>query len=152
MPMNLQLLREEIERYEGVVYKVYLDTLGLKTAGIGHLLIGAEQDLLLGSPVTKEQVDKWYAADIIRCTFIAKSCVSNFDRLDDTRQRVLTQLAFNMGNRLLGFKKCLAAIEKSDFTRAADELQNSKWFTQVGRRGPETCFAMRTGTYGWRTK
>ena len=148
--MNLQLLKEELIRYEGREQKVYLDTLGLKTAGVGHLLLSADRELPVGHIIADSVIDKWFDADIIRSTYIAKSCVTNFDQLDDTRQRILIQLAFNMGNRLLGFKKTLALIEQSKFAKAADELQDSKWFTQVGRRGPETCYALRTGLYGWR--
>lgn len=148
--MNLQLLKEELIRYEGRKQEVYLDTLGLKTAGVGHLLLGPDRELPVGHSITDSIIDKWFDADIIRSTYIAKSCVKNFDQLDDTRQRVLTQLAFNMGNRLMGFKKTLALIEQSKFAGAADELQNSKWFTQVGlRRGKETCYAMANGKYQW---
>lgn len=147
--MNLQLLRDELIRYEGCKYVVYLDTLGLKTAGIGHLLVGDERNLAVGTPVSKQQVEKWYAQDALRSSMIAQKCVKNFNQLDDCRQRVLAQLAFNMGNKLLQFKKTLAAIESLNFNKAADELQNSKWFTQVGRRGPETCYALRNGKYNW---
>jgi len=150
--MNLQFLKEELIRYEGRKQVVYLDTLGLKTAGIGHLLVGAERDMNVGQSITDEQIDKWFDADVIRCTHIAKNCVKNFDQIDDTRQRVLCQLAFNMGNKLSGFVNTLKHIEAGEFKLAADELQNSKWFGQVGNRGPETCFALRTGLYGWRNK
>jgi len=148
--MNLDLLKEELIRYEGRKKAVYLDSLGLKTAGVGHLMIGADRELPVGHTIADSVIDIWFDADILRSTHIARSCVKNFDQLDDARQRILTQLAFNMGNRLLGFKKTLALIEQNKFTEAADELQNSKWFTQVGRRGPETCYALRTGYYGWR--
>lgn len=148
--MNQELLKEELIRYEGIEHKVYLDTLGLKTAGIGHLLTGPERDMAVGTAVSDKQIEEWYAKDIPRSIHIARNVVKNYDQLDQVRQRVLVQLAFNMGNRLAGFKKAIAAIESCDFKRAADELQDSKWFTQVGRRGPETCYAMRTGSYGWR--
>jgi lysozyme len=148
--VNLALLREELLRYEGCKYNVYLDSLGLKTAGIGHLLIGVDRDFAIGQPIPANAVEIWFAADVTRSTNIAKSCITNFDKLDDCRQRVLTQLAFNMGNKLLGFKNMLAEIERQDFVAAAIELQNSKWFGQVGRRGIETCVALQTGAYNWR--
>ena len=41
-------------------------------------------------------------------------------------------LSFNMGERRLrGFQKMIAAVHAGDFERAADELVNSKWYTQV---------------------
>lgn len=148
--MDQQLLREELVRYEGCKYTVYLDSLGLKTAGIGHLMLGADRELAVGQPIAESVVETWFTSDVIRSANIAKSCVKNFDQLDDCRQRILTQLAFNMGNRLLGFHNTLALIEAGKFPEAADELQNSTWFNQVGRRGIETCYALRTGHYGWR--
>ena len=36
--MNIDQLREDLERDEGCVYKIYLDHLGYETFGIGHLV------------------------------------------------------------------------------------------------------------------
>jgi lysozyme len=145
--MDLQKLKEELIEFEGCKYVVYLDSLGLKTAGIGHLLVGSECDMEVGHPITSEQVDKWYAKDIMGAIAIANKSVKNFNQLDDCRQRVLTQLAFNMGNKLLQFKKTLACIESQDFSGAALELKMSRWYTQVGHRGPLTIKAMLSGSY-----
>lgn len=145
--MNLQLLRDELTQFEGCKYVVYLDTLGLKTAGIGHLLVGAECDMPAGQVVSEEQVSKWYAKDVMAAIAIANKSVNNFTQLDDCRQRILTQLAFNMGNKLLQFKKTLALIEASRFEEASLELMMSKWYTQVGHRGPITCKALKSGSY-----
>ena len=42
METMIDRLREELEADEGCKYHVYLDHLGLPTAGVGHLLIGKE--------------------------------------------------------------------------------------------------------------
>ena len=36
--MNIDVCKEQIKRHEGEVLEVYLDSLDLKTLGIGHLL------------------------------------------------------------------------------------------------------------------
>ena len=41
-------------------------------------------------------------------------------------------MAFNMGFGALGFKATIAAIERSDWSRASRELYKSKWAHQVG--------------------
>jgi lysozyme len=40
-----------------------------------------------------------------------------------------------------------AAIEISDWPRAAAEAMDSKWARQVGRRAEEIAFMLRTGQY-----
>jgi lysozyme len=134
-------------RFEGLKYIVYSDTLGLKTCGIGHLLTPADGHYELGQSVTQEQIDKWYASDIIAAITIAKKCINNYDSLDDVRQRILVNLAFNMGNKLLQFKNTLKAVQNRQFGVAAEGLRNSKWFTQVGKRGPAMADAMALGYY-----
>ena len=37
--------------------------------------------------------------------------------------------------RLSKFQKMKAAVERRDWEAASDEMKNSEWFTQVGRRG-----------------
>lgn len=143
--MNESKLKEELIRYEGLRMDVYLDSVGLPTVGIGHM----DKNMLVGAVYSPSQVDALYQKDVQNALKIAKQ-VCDFDQLDEVRQRVLIQLCFNLGNRILGFTKTIAALKARDFKRAADELQDSKWFTQVGRRGPETCYALRTGAYGWR--
>lgn len=146
--MNTTLLKQVLIRHEGYRTTVYKDSLGLPTCGIGHLIL-ARDNLTVGATVTDAQVEKWYEADAARSALIARQFVPTLDSLDDTRQIVLVSLAFNMGTRLGGFHNTLAAIAAQEWSAAATELQNSKWYTQVGRRGPELCAALKTGKIGF---
>jgi lysozyme len=57
--------------------------------------------------------------------------------LPDQAQRVMANLCFNMGWKTLAtFRQFLAAMQAHDWQRAAQELKNSKWWGQVGERGP----------------
>lgn len=150
--MNETLLKQELLRYEGCKYETYLDTEGLLTAGVGHLLSNAEKKLYpLGTAIPKHIVDNWFNEDVGRATKVALSIVgqTTFNRLDEVRQRVVVNLAFNLGNRLKGFRKFLADLDAGDYSGAADNMIDSKWYTQVGRRGPEMVHAMRFGFYSW---
>lgn len=144
--MNNELLKTSLLRYEGSKLYVYKDTLGLLTVGVGHLVLPAD-NLKEGDKITQAQADAFLEKDIENAIKTLNSLQLN---LDDTRQAIVAQLCFNLGNKITQFKRFLAACRARDYATAADELQNSKWFSQVGRRGPETCFAMRTGHYGWR--
>jgi lysozyme len=58
-------------------------------------------------------------------------------------QRVIVNMAFNLGySRLKGFKRMLAAVSNRDYERAAKEMEDSKWYGQVGRRSKELCRLM----------
>jgi GH24 family phage-related lysozyme (muramidase) len=67
--------------------------------------------------------------------------------LDEVRQAALLSLAFNLGNRLEQFKNFLMAVRVQQWEVAAAHLQNSKWFGQVGHRGPRLVSMIHTGTY-----
>ena len=56
--MNIDQLREELERDEGCIYEVYLDHLGYATFGIGHLITAhdKEQGWSVGTDVDEERV------------------------------------------------------------------------------------------------
>lgn len=67
-------------------------------------------------------------------------------RLDDVRKVVLCDMAFNLGiTGLLKFKRMLKAIELGNYQMAADEMLQSKWAKQVGKRATDLADMMRQG-------
>jgi lysozyme len=125
--MNIDKLIEELRRDEGVRNTVYLDSLGIETIGVGRNLVDRG--------LSDDEIDHLLANDIKDFTKEAQELVSCFDMLTDARQRVLVNMCFNLGkSRLSKFKNMLAAIEKSDYATAADEMMNSRWARQVGNR------------------
>jgi lysozyme len=145
MIMDLVALKNEIQRYEGYRNVVYLDTLGNPTVGIGHL----DRNLVVGSSVTDDQIANFFNQDSANAISICTRIFNTWDSIDEFRQRVLVQLAFNLASKLAEFHNMLACIQTQDWQGAANELQNSLWFTQVGSRGPETCSALINGVYPW---
>ncbi len=144
--MNRTALTKEITYHEGLVKKVYLDSLGYKTAGVGHLLVGAEKDLAVGTAVSDEQIAKWLEHDIQDAINKATNWLGQaFEDMDEVRQRIIVSFAFNLGNRIQQFKTMKAALLLQRYDLAANSMENSLWFKQVGRRGPDMCNAMRTG-------
>ena len=58
-----------------------------------------------------------------------------YAELSETRKIVLCDMCFNLGiSRLMKFKKMIAALEAGDFTKAANEMADSRWANQVGLR------------------
>lgn len=55
-------------------------------------------------------------------------------------------MCFNVGvSGLLAFKRMLAACERGDYGRAAEEMLDSKWAKQVGGRADELARMMQEG-------
>jgi lysozyme len=54
-------------------------------------------------------------------------------------------MMFNLGKpRFEGFKMMITHVKAGDFSKAADEMKNSKWYKQVGDRGKRLEAMMRT--------
>jgi len=69
--------------------------------------------------------------------------------LSGVRRAVLVDMAYNLGHRgLLNFKKMLAAMKAKDFELAAQEMEDSKWFKQVGQRSITLQKMMITNCWG----
>lgn len=141
--MNYDYLQKQLCLHEGIKLRAYRDTLGFLTIGVGYNISARSMDtfeLIIGRKVvlsttsdciTKEEALKVLAADIIRVEQALRVHFPYYDKLNEVRQRVVMDLAFNMGLKVLNFKDCIADIEKSDWSGAAKELFRSKWAYQV---------------------
>lgn len=138
--MNKEVLKEQIKRHEGEVLKVYADSLGYLTLGVGHLIQKSDPEYgkAEGTPVSQETVDMYYDDDFTKHVVEAKHLVSDFDTLPENIQHVLVNMTFNLGGtRLSKFKNMLHAVEERDWNEMAKQMEDSRWFRQVGRRSLE---------------
>ena len=129
------LLIAELRRDEGVEYMPYLDTEGIPTVGVGHNLKAKPLPDGWTYPLTDAQVDQLLAEDLQAVFDGLDGYLPWWRKLDYERQRVLANMAFNLGiNGSLGFKNTLAAIEQGRYSAAGAGMAASKWATQVGAR------------------
>ena len=136
-------IKEDLKRHEGVKYEVYLDHLGLPTAGVGHLL-HPMSDYEVGDKISKEQVDEWFEEDLSTAITDACAVFLNFGSLPDDVKRVCVNMAFNIGrSRLSKFKNMIRYVNEGNFLMAANEMIDSKWYTQVGNRSKELVDIMK---------
>lgn len=136
--MNLDAMREQLIRHEGLRRKPYSDTVGKITIGVGRNLtdVGLSPDECIY--LLDNDIDAC-VADLVDFQWFAK--------LDDVRQRAIVDLRFNLGpSRFRGFKKALAFMASGDYTKAAGAFRQSKWFQQVKSRGPRIVHMIATGT------
>ena len=138
------LLLQELRRDEGVRYVPYLDSVGIKTVGVGHNLEAHPLDLTY--PLTDEQVDQILADDLVRVFSGLDRKVGWWRNLSCARQRVLANMAFNLGvDGLLEFKRMILAVDRGHYDQAAREMLNSKWARQVFNRAIRLAEMMAKG-------
>ena len=135
--MNRVMLTRQLKEDEGLRLKPYRCTKKKLTIGYGRNLDArgiseSEAEILL-----KNDIDR-----------VVTQLKTNpiYQQLDDNRQAVLCNMCFNLGYQgLLSFKRMWAALEASDYQGAAFEMENSKWYQQVGDRAERLVRIMYTG-------
>ena len=135
--MNLNKLQEQIMFEEGVKYEIYRCSEGYPTAGIGHLITEWDEDYFdkpVGTKVSKEQVAKWFEADL----GVAIADMNQFTEgmeIDDNIKECVTEKVFQLGlPRLNKFKKFKQALLDGDIETAQAEMKDSLWYKQTTNR------------------
>ena len=138
--MTTPLLIEDLKRDEGCRLTAYKDTLGVWTVGYGHAHVAP------GTVWTQAQADSALDADIAIAVHDLDFRLPWWRKLDDVRQDVLAELAFNIGvEGLLGFHNTLAFVEAGNYAAASGGLLASKWARQVGARATRLAAMMKSG-------
>jgi lysozyme len=133
----MKSIEEQLIDHEGFEAKVYHCPAGKLTVGVGRNL----ED----KGITREEALYLLRNDIKECESDLNTIFDDFEGLDDIRKNVLIDMRFNLGpNRFRQFKKMLAAVRKKDFQQAAEEMKNSNWYRQVGKRAENLCEMMES--------
>lgn len=133
---------EMTKEFEGFKSKKYNDTKGVPTIGYGFNLKEKSVQRLLrnngwtGGELKKETADKVFKVLHRRAKNDAKSWlgVSTYNKLTPEAQGIVTDMSYNLGGRLKGFTDFKKALESGDYKKASNEMINSNWYKQVGRR------------------
>ena len=149
--MNIQKLRDELIIDEGVRYKVYLDTKGLPTFGIGHLITKKDPEShelkkqgIRSIAVSRERVEQAFKEDIETCLSDCRKVFHDFDIMLEELQLILANMMFNLGIfKFSEFKKFILSIKASDYRQAAKEMEDSLWYNQVKNRAERLVKRMR---------
>jgi lysozyme len=139
--MNDKEIMDQIKEHEGYREEVYVDSVGIPTAGYGHAF-------LKGSRIPAIVADILFEEDFKAAKIDFEMLVNRCDlgHLSEVRRGVLIDMLFNMGmTRVLKFKKMLAAISNREWGKAANEMLDSKWAGQVGKRSTYLAEKMRKG-------
>lgn len=140
--MASQIVRQ-LRADEGVEGSAYQDHLGFWTIGVGRLI-----DARKGAGLADDEINYLLNNDINRRIAALDKRLSWWRKLDDARQGVLLNMAFQMGvDGLLAFKNTLALVEAGRYDAAAAGMMNSKWATQTPARAKRLAQQMRTGVW-----
>lgn len=141
MKTQREALIAQLIRHEGLKLAAYHDSLGYLTIGVGRLI-----DARMGGGISADEALMLLNNDLDKCITDLAGRFPWFEGLDAVRQRALVDLRFNLGpSGLLEFSKFLVAMGRGDYATAARELVASRWYHQVGTRGPYLVQMVKTG-------
>ena len=133
-----QALIAELVFDEGIRLKPYSDTEGCLTIGVGRNLTD--------DGISRQEAMALLDHDIDATLQTLTKEFSWFTALDPMRQRVLTNMCFNLGlGGLLKFPLMLEAVQIGNYHDAATDMLNSAWAKEVGDRAVRLSRMMETG-------
>jgi lysozyme len=125
---------------------VYKDSLGFYTIAVGRLV----DDRKPGAGLRGIEIDFMLQNDIDDRINALMKALPWFQNLDDARQGVLLNMAFQLGTAgLLAFKATLAAVQGARYDEAAADMLNSVWAQQTPARAKRLAEQMRTGLWNF---
>jgi lysozyme len=136
----LMQLIDQIKRDEGLRLSPYKDSLGKLTIGYGRCLDTRG--------ISKDEAEYMLANDLHSVRIELAARIPWITDLNEARQAVLQNMAFNMGiPGLLGFRTTLALVKGGQFVEAAKAMLESKWAKQVGTRATRLTQQMSDGNW-----
>ncbi len=142
--MNMDRLLESVKKHEGYRNKVYLDTLGKRTVGVGHLCVEdfweddkeyeekflmtiLEHDLQTAIKGAKELMEDHGCADI-----------------DEQAEEILIEMVFQLGkNGVSKFRNMWKALAEKNYIGASYEMLDSRWAKQTPNRAKAMAKTMK---------
>lgn len=138
----------QLVRDEGVKLRIYKDTRGFNTIGVGHNLdVNPLPFDVTGGIFTLEAMQILHD-DVARITAKLIADLPWLTKLDAVRFGVFQNMAFNLGaGGVESFHHDLADTMNGNYEAAANDMENSLWYTQVGPRAKRLVQQMRTGQW-----
>lgn len=133
------ILEKHVEWAEGRRPFPYVDSVGKTSIGVGRNLDDRG--------LRPDEIDLMKRNDIAEAITEAEK-LPYWKDLDCARQAVVADMVFNMGlPRFKGFVNTNNALFIHDYEVAADEMVDSKWHRQTGRRAEKLVQVMRSGSW-----
>jgi lysozyme len=131
--LNYKNLKKRIKKNEGFSIKPYKDQLGFLTIGYGHLILSVEKNLK-EKTTKKKKLEEIFNNDF-------NMSLNDFNKFlkplikKQKDSELLIEMIFQMGIiKVLGFKKLLYNIRKTNKYMVCFEMMNSFWYKQTPSR------------------
>ena len=133
--MNMERLLKSVKEHEGYRNKVYLDTLGKRTVGVGHLCVEDfweddkeyEEDFLMD--ILKKDLQ-----EAIRG---AKQLMEDHGcaNINEQAEEILIEMVFQLGmTGVSKFKNMWKCLSELNYVGASYEMLDSRWAKQTPNR------------------
>lgn len=156
--IDIQQYMNFIEPHEGKRNKVYNDTMGHPTVGIGFNLDRPDALEILKSygvcydgirkgtvVLSEEVIYNIFQDDVEKVVNQVRDLVSSFDEQPKDMKLVLVDMCFNLGKGGLSkFRNFLAAVKERNYSKAVAEMIDSRWYSQVGDRSKKLVRIVRS--------
>ena len=130
---NFLALKSRIKLHEGFRNKIYLDQLGHKTIGYGHLIKKSDK-FLINKKYSKIFLNYIFEKDFEK----ARNDLEKYyeiKKLPKNTHGVLIEMVFQLGIvNFLKFKKFNYFVKKNKLYMASLEMLDSKWYKQTPKR------------------
>lgn len=161
--MNLEKLKQQLIIDEGIKLRIYFDTKGKPTMGIGHLITkndpeNYQVERLMRKEIGKatislKRVEELYEKDMAICLKNCHKVFPDFEEMVDELKQIIANMMFNMGLGrpksdpdpcgFLSMEKFIDAVKKRNYEEAAKEMKDSLWCKQVKGRGARLAQEMK---------
>lgn len=136
-------IAQQLDRDEGRKSAAYQDHLGYWTIGVGRLI-----DARKGGGLRPDEIEYLLNNDIADRVRALSEALPWFKDLDDARQGVLINMAFQLGTAgLLTFKNTLRLVGQGDYAEAALQMAQSKWASQTPERASRLAKQIKDGVW-----
>ena len=142
--MNMDRLKDSVKQHEGYRNKVYLDTLGKRTVGVGHLCVEDfwEDDKEYEEKFLMEILQK----DLQQAIRGARSLMEKHDcaDIDEQAEEILIEMVFQLGmTGVSKFKNMWKALAELNYVGASYEMLDSRWAKQTPNRAKAMAKTMK---------
>jgi len=143
--MNMDRLLESVKKHEGYRNKVYLDTLGKRTVGVGHLCVEDfwEDD--------KEYEEKFLMTilehDLSTAIKGANELMAENGCMDmnEKAHEIIIEMIFQLGKTGVSkFKNMWKALSELNYVGASYEMLDSRWAKQTPNRAKGMADTMKS--------
>ena len=142
--MNRDRLLKSVKEHEGYRTKVYLDTLGKRTVGYGHLCVEDHWE-------DDKEYEWGYLEEILHNDL--REAIAGADELieqhnckdlEGQAKEVVVEMIFQLGKTGVSkFKKMWEALSEYNYIGASFEMLDSKWANQTPNRAKKMAALMK---------